>query len=431
LVKRERIDPHERDRGVVHLPAHPKEKQSFRNDLPPKKKKRAVDLFLDSGVFSAWTRDRDDVTDAAIIAKVRRVRNVKDYCAFIRRNEHLLECYATMDVIPGRFGERRTLEEVEASAKKSYDNQQLMKSLGTTPIPIFHQGESFKWLERYVMDGEPYVGISTAKDLRNIEQREWLDRVFSMITDKTGNPYIKTHGFGITNISLLLRYPWWTADSTTWSLAAGFGLVYVPRIDNGKPDYSSIPMRIITSGRKQAAWSSAKRQYEALNPEDLAWVQRWFKHAGVTQEEVRHRSSARRAACLKYFVEFGENYDIEPFHEEYRSRKMGLLDPLPDLSHLKAPKLWPHMRIMMATMMHNGQFSLILNAAKARNRLISYWEIIDREEELLANFVNDGITDIHYKPRAAREDWDNETYLSHRAMKHLERIAAYGQEAFD
>jgi hypothetical protein len=110
---------------------------------------------------------------------------------------------------------------------------------------------------------------------------------------------------------------------------------------------------------------------------------------------------------------------------------MGLLDPLPKLDHLKAPKLWPRMRIMMATMMHNGQFSLILNKAGARNRLVSYWEILDRDEELLHNFVRDGITDIDYEPRPAREDWDNETYLSNRAMKHLERIQGYGQEDLD
>lgn len=399
------------------------------DEFKARNKKRAVDLFLDSGVFSAWARKND--ANKAVRDKAKRVLNLKGYAKFIKRHEHILECYATMDDIPGEFGMARTQQQLEESAKISYDNQQTLKSLGVKPIPIYHQGESFKWLERYVMDGEPYVGISTAKDLRNSEQREWLDRVFSMITNKKGVPYIKTHGFGITNISLLLRYPWWTADSTTWSLAAGYGLVYVPRIDHDKPDYSSIPMRIITSGRKQAAWSSAKRQYEALNHEDLAWVQRWFKHAGVTQEEVRHRSSARRSACLKYFVEFGENYDIQPFNAEYRSRKMGLLDPLPDLSHLKALKPWPHMRIMMATMMHNGQFSLILNKAAARNRLVSYWEIIDRDEDDLVRFVRDGITDIDYKPRPAREDWDNETYLSNRAMKHLERIASYGPEDID
>jgi hypothetical protein len=373
---------------------------------------------LDSGVFSAWAR--------------KQTLDIKKYCEFIDRNELHLSCYASMDVIPGTFGEKRTQREVDESADSSYRNQQFMKGRGLTPIPIFHQGENMSWLERYITDGEPYIGISTAKDLRNSEQREWLDRVFSMITDAKGNPYVKTHGFGITNISLLLRYPWFTADSTTWSLAAGFGLIYVPVIHDGVPDYGSIPMRIITSGRTQKAWSSAKRQYEALGREDLAWVNRWLTHTGQTKEILRYKSSERRAACLKYFVGFSDNYEIKPFNTEYRKRRTGLLEPELTL-HVgkKPPKLWPRMKVIMATMMHNGQFSQILNKAGARNRLVSYWEIMNRDEELLHKFVRDGITDVDYVPRRARDDWTNDTYLSYRAMMLLERIEGYGPQEID
>lgn len=396
--------------------------------VPPENK---VKLFLDSGVFSAWSRKDVPGLDAAIKDKVKRVLKVKDYAAFIKRHEHLLEACATMDEIPGVFGTRRTQKQVEQSAKKSYDNQQTLKSLGCKPIPIFHQGESFDWLERYVKDGEPYVGIATIKDTTAAEQRDWLDRAFSVITDSKGRPFVKTHGFGITNISLLWRYPWYTVDSTTWSLAAGFGLIYVPAIDHGKPDYSTLPMRIITSGRTQKAWSSARRQAEALNKVDLAWIGRWLKHVGITRDEARYKSAARRKACLKYFVEFGENYDIQPFNVEYRHTTNGLFDPLPDMGALKPPKLWPHMKVIMATMMHNGQFSMILNDAGSWNRLISYWEIIDRDENDLAKFVSQGAVDLNYKPRPAREDWTNDTFVSKRSLQTLERIKAHGPEDFD
>jgi hypothetical protein len=301
-----------------------------------------------------------------------------------------------------------------------------MKGRGLKPIPIFHQGESFRWLEQYIMDGESYIGISTAKDLRNSEQREWLDHVFTMITDDSGRPYVKTHGFGITNISLLLRYPWFTADSTTWSLAAGFGLVYVPAMNGSTPDYSTIPVRIIMSGRTQKAWSSAKRQYEALSPPDREWVDRWLGHVGITVEQARYMSSSRRAACLKYFVEFSQHYEIKPFEHRHGS---GFDSPRTMDFTGKPPKMWSHMNIIMATMMHNGQFSQILNAAGARNRLVSYWEIMNRDEELLHHFVQHGITDLKYTPRAAAPIW-NETHTSQRRMKLLRRIQSYGtQEA--
>lgn len=391
----------------------PKRERLNTDDGPPKE--RAVDLFLDSGVFSAWNR--------------KTSLDIKAYCKFIERNASYLQCYATMDVIPGAFGEKRTRKDVEDSAKGSYDNQQFMRGRGLKPIPIFHQGESFEWLERYVQDGEDYIGISTAKDLRNSEQREWLDHVFTMITDKDGVPYVKTHGFGITNISFLLRYPFFTVDSTTWSLAAGFGLVYVPGMIAGVPDYSTIPVRVIMSGRHQKAWSSAKRQYEALNVSDREWVDAWLAHAGITHYQARYRSSARRAACLKYFVGFTDNHAVTPFNANFRHGTAGLLEPTNVLHHIdrKPQKMWPRMRIMMATMMHNGQFSQILNAAGARNRLVSYWEIMNRDEELLHKFVQHGITDLDYKPRPPAPVW-NETYMSNRTMKLLERIQGYGTE---
>jgi hypothetical protein len=62
---------------------------------------------------------------------------------------------------------------------------------------------------------------------------------------------------------------------------------------------------------------------------------------------------------------------------------------------------------------------------------VSYWEIIDRDEDDLLKFVRDGITDVNYKPRPAREDWSNDTFISKRAMQHLERIKAYGTEDID
>lgn len=380
----------------------------------PPKKGRAVDLFLDSGVFSAWARDTS--------------LDIKKYAKYIERNKHLFECYATMDVIPGKFRQKRTTAEIENSAKGSYDNHQYLKGRGLKPIPIFHQGEQERWLEQYILDGEKYIGISTAKDLYNFEQRQWLDHIFTMLTDSKGVPYVKTHGFGITSIPLIMRYPWYTCDSTTWSLAAGYGLAFVPQMANALPDYQHLPIRIIMSGRKQSSWGAAVRQYEALVPFDKEWVDRWFAYVGTDAEKQRYLSSERRKVCLRYFTEFNEHYEVPPFAHR-QGEGFGKFKPI-----LKkdAPAMWPHMRIMMATMMYNGQFSQILNAANARNRLVSYWELMNRDDQLLENFVQHGITDINYTPRPARVDWKNETFTSQRRMKLLERIRSYdGQTEAD
>jgi hypothetical protein len=375
---------------------------------------RAVSLFLDSGVFSAWNRGES--------------LDIKKYIEFVKETEHLLTCYANMDVIPGKFGEKRTMDQVEASAQGSYKNQQIMKDAGLTPIPIFHQGESFTWLDKMLNEGEPYIGISTAKDVPNREQRRWLDHVWSVITDKNGVPYVKTHGFGITNISLLLRYPWYTCDSTTWSLAAGFGLVYIPGIRSGKPDYSQLPVRIIMSGRQQSAWSSAKRQYEALSDIERAHVDHYLNYVGVSIPEARYLSSARRAACLKYFMDFAKSYRLKPF----KFRHGVTTDFRPNVP---APPLRESMSVIFATMLTNGQFSQIMTDAGARTRLLSYWEFVKRKDgvEALERYVTHGIYNLEYKQRPPPRDW-GDTHTSHRRIqlvKRLEMLNAIGTQEAD
>ena len=69
-----------------------------------------------------------------------------------------------------------------------------MKSKGLKPIPVFHQMEDFKWLYRMLDDGEPYLGISPTKGSDRHEYRRWLDKVFTILTDKDGWPIVKTHG---------------------------------------------------------------------------------------------------------------------------------------------------------------------------------------------------------------------------------------------
>jgi hypothetical protein len=378
--------------------------------LPPGK--RPVELFMDSGVFPAWGRGQQI--------------DIKAYCAFIKRNAAYLDCYASVDFIPGEFGKPVTREEVEFSAKLSYDNHQKMKGWGFTPIPIFHQGERFEWLERYLKDGEPYIGIATRKDLAGNVQREWLDHCFTMLTNADGIPFVKTHGFGITTISQLQRYPWWSSDSTTWALAAGFGLVYVPALSaKGELDFDAQPFRIIMSGRPQKAWSSAKRQYEGLNPAERAWVDMWLQHLGIDHFQARYDPICRRSACLKYFLGFAKNHHVIPFAENVRHGG-GFFQ---SYQHKGKAKLgWERMVIYNSTHMANGQFSRIMTEADCKHRLISYWECMNKPDETLHRYVVQGTTDLFYKPRPPKIDWQDDRWLSHRRFKLLERIKANGQE---
>jgi len=157
--------------------------------------------MLDCGAFSAWRRGE--------------VIDLPAYIEFVKRHEHLLDCYVALDVIPGSLGRApgslkrpRTVAEVKVSGAQSYANLQAMKNAGLRQaIPTFHQGEELCWLERMLRDGESYIGLSPAKNMSWDIQQPWLDRIFAILTDRAGNPLVKTHGFGIASVDFLKRYP--------------------------------------------------------------------------------------------------------------------------------------------------------------------------------------------------------------------------------
>lgn len=367
-----------------------------------------VRLFMDSGVYGAWSRGL--------------TLDLKTYIAFIKHYQHLLFCYATMDQIPGRPQVARRKQDVVESAEAGYRNHQVMKDAGLKPIPIFHQGEPFSFLERYLKDGDTYIGLATAKDMPgdlSEYHQKWLDEMFSIVTDAKGNPYVKTHGFGITKVQFMLRYPWYTCDSTTWSLAAGFGMIYVPAYKQGQPDFGALPTRVIMSGKKQESWSSASRQYDAMGPTQRAAIDDWIGRLGLKLTEVTNVSGARRTANIKYFNEFCESQVRKPFTHR-TPVEVGKGWKHDDV----APKMHTHMSVMFATMVANRGFSKLLMEAHGSNRLVSYFDLMplferkrDKLDKMMENYVTLGTDNPDYVgKKVVAKDWRSEHYQSNRRM---------------
>ena len=109
-----------------------------------------MDILLDSGAFSAFNLGERIDLDA--------------YIGFVKANKGLIYRCVNLDVIPGNFGSREWRPEaIEAAAAASYANQQKMKEAGLNPIPVFHQDEDFRWLEKYLEDGEDYICLSASQ----------------------------------------------------------------------------------------------------------------------------------------------------------------------------------------------------------------------------------------------------------------------------
>jgi len=143
---------------------------------------RFPDVFLDSGAFSAFTRGAQIDLDA--------------YIAFL--HETGVKTYAALDVIGDPVATMR--------------NADRMVEAGLDPIVAFHYGADLEYLhaiiERYnriALGGLVPITMATTK------LRAHLDACFDIIGQHWP---VRVHGFGVTNVKWLERYPFHSVDST-------------------------------------------------------------------------------------------------------------------------------------------------------------------------------------------------------------------------
>lgn len=256
-------------------------------------------FFLDSGAYSAWSRGTQIDLD--------------EYCAFIKANIELLEVYACLDVVPGVPGRPATSQERVDAAEQSWTNYLYMVGEGLSPLPVFHYGEDFKYLDRILDYGCDYVGIGGLVSIPSAMRRAWLDRLFMRITDKDGKPTVKTHGFGMTAVPLIFRYPWYSIDSTTWIQITSNGGVYLPAMVNNEFVFDRVPQVVAVSGRNpkqmvggKSAATMSKGMREILD--------RWLKFCGKTYDEVVDHYYHRAVVNVMFFRMVAEAKAERPFN---------------------------------------------------------------------------------------------------------------------
>lgn len=193
-------------------------------------KQNKIELFLDSGAFSAWTRG----------AKI----DIHEYVDFIKQHEEAIDVYANLDVI--------------GDASATYKNQKIMEKAGLHPIPVFHQGEPEKYLERYTKKYD-YIAIGGLVGISSHALVRWLERMWdSYLTDSEGLPIVKVHGFGLTSLRLMFRYPWYSVDSTSWVVTGRLGGIFVPRYRNGQWIYDENSWKIDVSNKSPSNKKAGK-----------------------------------------------------------------------------------------------------------------------------------------------------------------------------
>lgn len=238
-------------------------KQQYVDDM----RAAGAKVFVDSGAFSAYTLGID--------------LSIEDYCAYLKRNEDIVR------VEDGIF--MASVLDGIGDPLLTYQNQLRMEELGVRPLPCFHAGEDERYLEWYIENYE-YITLGGLVGASTDQLRMWLDSVWEKyLLDGAGNPKIKVHGFGMTSIPLMERYPWHSVDSSSWIQAASFGSVFTG-------DYGPISI-----SEKSPARFDAGQHYDNMTQIEQDALRDYFIERGFLPERLRTVYQSRAAYnCLGY-----------------------------------------------------------------------------------------------------------------------------------
>ena len=192
-----------------------------------------MDFFLDSGAFSAFTKG----------VKI----DIIEYCNFIKEHSDIITHYAVLDVI--------------GSAEDTLKNQKIMESQGLSPVPCFHYGDDYSYLTYYINNYD-YIALGGMVPIHTNDLIPWLDTVFAkFICNDDGTAKIRVHGFGLTTVNIMIRYPWYSVDSTTWRLASAFGEIFVPYLENNEYNYTKFRRIAVSEKNKKRISNKTTTEY--------------------------------------------------------------------------------------------------------------------------------------------------------------------------
>lgn len=157
-------------------------------------------IFLDSGAFSAFS----------LGSKI----DLKEYCQYVKKNMDIFEVVSVLDAI--------------GDPDQTYRNQVTMEQQGINALPCYHYGEPEEVLAHYASAYE-YITIGGMVPISSPQLKVWLDRIWGQfLTNPDGTPKLKVHGFGLTSVPLMARYPWYSVDSSSWVQLGGMGNIFLP-----------------------------------------------------------------------------------------------------------------------------------------------------------------------------------------------------------
>lgn len=188
-------------------------------------------IMIDSGAFTAWTKDIDI--------------DVDKYINWINKWNDYATTFGQIDVIPPKTA---NLQEVDECCQRTWQNYIYMTNNVVCPEKIlytFHFGEPFKWLKQALEYTLPngkkmeYMAFGGLVGRTTKQRTEFLDQCFKIVANSS-NPYIKIHGFGVSSKKMWSKYPFESCDSFTPGMNANHGFTYDEHGSYREDDYKRI-----------------------------------------------------------------------------------------------------------------------------------------------------------------------------------------------
>lgn len=231
-------------------------------------------VFLDSGAFSAFSLGVEV--------------DLPGYCDWILRNSDIIryEDGALMASVLDGIGD----------PLQTYRNQLTMESMNVRPLPCFHYGEDERYLEYYIQNYE-YITIGGLVPISKPQQLLWLDRIWNdYLVDGSGRPKLKVHGFGLTTIDLVQRYPWYSVDSSSWVQIGAHGNIFL--------DGKTLAFSSESPNRKVAG-----QHIDTIAPMMREAIEKKLVDRGFDPESLRHNTYARWALNAAEYARLGREMD--------------------------------------------------------------------------------------------------------------------------
>lgn len=246
-------------------------------------------LFIDSGAFS--------------VAHAGKTVDIDEYIAFI--NEHPeIEVWAQLDVIPYPVLDTETAYECSEASWKNY--LYMMERITVDKdklLPIYHFGEPISHLERILntkVDGKvpDYIGVGGRHGVSTAQHVAYFDNLFKIVK-RSDNPNVKIHAFGMTVLSLLEQFPFYSADSTTWLMIGANGGIMDKKYN------------VVNISERQ---KNNKDNFVNYPEEAKRYLYKQFEHFGYTYEQLATDYRERMKYNIDYLLEWAHNYQYKPKH---------------------------------------------------------------------------------------------------------------------